>query len=198
MAPRVLVLGLTGSIGMGKTTVGRQLEMMGAKLCSADAIVHRLMGDGGKAVDAIAKLFPKARKGAAIDRKELGAIVFNDKQKLKQLEAILHPLVIAEENSYIERQSRLGARMVVLDIPLLYETGGQKRCDYVLVVSAPGFLQKQRVMKRAGMTEEKLRRILASQMPDRTKRKRADFVISTGLGRGYSFRQAATYIMSIR
>jgi dephospho-CoA kinase len=198
MAPRVLVLGLTGSIGMGKTTVGRQLEMMGAKLCSADAIVHRLMGEGGKAVDAIAKLFPKARKGAAIDRKELGAIVFNDKQKLKQLEAILHPLVVAEENRYIERQSRLGARMVVLDIPLLYETGGQKRCDYVFVVSAPGFLQKQRVMKRAGMTEEKLRRILAAQLPDQTKRKRADFVISTGLGRGYSFRQAATYIKSIR
>jgi dephospho-CoA kinase len=198
MARRVLVLGLTGSIGMGKTTVGRQLESMGAKLCSADAIVHRLMGEGGGAVEIIAKQFPKSRKGNAIDRKELGAIVFNDKEKLKQLEAILHPLVIAEENRFIEQQTRMGARMVVMDIPLLYETNGQKRCDYVLVVSAPGFLQRQRVMKRPGMTEEKFRRILASQMPDRAKRKHADFVVSTGLGRGYSFRQAATFIKGIR
>ncbi len=186
---RALVIGLTGSIGMGKTTAARQLRAMGAKVCNADAIVHRLLASGGKAVAKVSEVFPAALKNGAIDRKALGAIVFQDKQKLKQLEHILHPLVVAQEEHFVRQSSAKGARLVVLDIPLLFETGAQARCDKVLVVSAPYFIQAQRVMSRPGMTPEKFRQVLLSQMPDRQKRRHADQVILTGLGRAFSYRQ---------
>jgi dephospho-CoA kinase len=182
----MIIIGLTGSIGMGKTTVASQLAALGAAVCSADDIVHRLLGAGGAAVAAVGELFPQALKDGAIDRKLLGDIVFHDDEKMQALENILHPLVVAEENRFIEEQRRKGAKFAVLEIPLLYETGAQSRCDAVIVVSAPYFIQKRRVMKRPGMSEAKFQKILSRQLPDRQKRTRADFIVQTGLGLAYS------------
>ena len=194
MVRRTHVIGLTGSIGMGKSTVTRQLEQLGAKTCNADAIVHQLMSRGGKAVEAVAALFPGTLKDGAIDRQTLGKIVFGDKERMKALEAILHPLVVAEEEAFVHRHAANGAKLVVLDIPLLYETSAQDRFDEVIVVSAPAFLQWQRVSRRPGMSAEKYKKILASQIPDRQKRRLADMVVATGLGRGYSLRQLKAYL----
>lgn len=194
----MIVIGLTGSIGMGKSTVAAQFRWLGAKICCADAIVHRLMAKGGAAVSAISRHFPGVVKAGAVDRKALGSIVFADKAKLKQLEAILHPLVIAEEDRFIRNEGRKGARLVVVDIPLLFETGGQARFDLTVTVSAPLFLQKQRVMRRANMTAEKFAAIVRSQMPDREKRRRADVVIQTGLGRHRSFMSVAVCVAALK
>ena len=185
----MIVIGLTGGIGMGKSTVAAQLAALGAKVCNADAVVHRLLATNGAAVDSVGRSFPGVVKGGAVDRKALGAIVFHDKEKMQMLEHILHPLVVAEENAFVETQRRLGAKLVVLDIPLLFETGAEQRCDMVIVVSAPPFIQKQRVLRRPNMNAEKLAAIIASQLPDRGKRKRADVVVATGLGKAFSFRR---------
>jgi dephospho-CoA kinase len=192
----MIIIGLTGGIGMGKSTVSRQFALLGAKVCNADECVHKLMSAGGAAVPEIEKYFPEAvinspspRRGEGyIDRKTLGQIVFADKKKLKVLENILHPLVQKMENDFILRGKKLGAKLVVLDIPLLFETGREKRVDFTVAVSAPTFIQRQRVMARPGMTAEKFERIIASQMQDLEKRHRADFVIPTGLGKAYSFK----------
>lgn len=185
----MIVLGLTGSIGMGKSTAAAELQALGVAVCSSDAIVHQLLGAGGGAVEAVRALFPEAADGQAINRRALGEIVFADEKKLKTLEKIIHPLVVAEENKFIKQQRDLGAKLAALEIPLLFETGAEARCEAVMVVTAPRALQKRRVLKRPGMTEEKFRRILAAQMPDREKRRRADFIVQTGLGRAYSRRQ---------
>ena len=194
----MIVLGLTGSIGMGKSTAAAQLESLGAKAISADAIVHQLLGKGGAAVEAVAAIFPETLEHGVIHRKKLGDIVFWDAEKLKRLEGILHPLVVAEENRFITEQREKGMDFCVLEIPLLYETGAEKRCQFVIVVSAPYFIQKRRVMKRPGMTREKWARILDKQMPDHEKRKRADFVVHTGLGRAYSFFQLKNILKRLR
>lgn len=191
---RVMIIGLTGGIGVGKSTVASQLALMGAKICNADAVVHRLLGKGGRAVVAVGKLFPEVVKGGAVDRKALGAIVFHDDVKMKKLEQLLHPLVVAEETRFAEKNRRLGARFIVLDIPLLYETGAETRFDKVVVAGAPPFLQAMRVLQRPGMTKDTFRRIAARQMPEREKRKRADAVILTGLGKAHSFRQLKAWI----
>lgn len=191
------VIGLTGGIGMGKSTLALQLARLGAKICSADAIVHQLLGQDGEAVDAVGALFPTVVKDGAVDRKALGAIVFADKEQLKRLEQVLHPLVVAAENHFVWEQRRLGAKLVVLDIPLLFETGADARCDVTLTVSAPPFLQRQRVLKRASMSEEKFLRIVRSQMPDREKRRRSDKVVLTGLGKSHSFRQVKQWTMEL-
>jgi dephospho-CoA kinase len=185
----MIVIGLTGSIGMGKSVAAHMLEYLGAKVCHADAIVHRLLGVDGGAVEAVQKAFPSCVKEGAVDRHLLGDIVFAKPEKRRVLENILHPLVVEEENRFLAHARQNGVQLAVLDIPLLYETGAQLRCDAVIVVTAPAFVQRQRVMKRAGMNEEKFRRICAAQMPDWEKRMRADFVVQTGLGRAYSFRQ---------
>lgn len=176
------ILGLTGSIGMGKSTAARQLRRLGCAVHDADAEVHRLLGRGGKAVAAIAAAFPGAVQDGVVDRAVLGAVVFADKVKLRRLEAILHPLVRQAERGFLARARRQRRRLVVLDIPLLFETGGERRCDAVAVVSAPAFVQARRVLGRPGMTRERLAAIRCSQMPDREKRRRADVVIPTGLG----------------
>lgn len=185
----MIVIGLTGSIGMGKSTVARQCAILGAKTLSSDEVVHRLMQPGGKAFSLVAQAFPDAVAQGKIDRKKLGANVFSDEKKLKILEAILHPLVIMEEEKFGRAQKKLGAKILVLDIPLLFETGGERRMDITLVATAPAFIQAQRVLARPNMTREKLAHIRAKQMPDREKRKRADFVIHTGLGKAASMRQ---------
>ena len=180
------ILCLTGSVGMGKTTAARMLRKMGIPVHDADAEVHRLLGRGGAAVKAVEAAFPGVKSGRVIDRAALGRIVFADPPALKRLEAILHPLVRAAERKFLARARREHRKLVVLDIPLLYETKGERRCDGVIVVSAPRPIQLARVLARPGMTKERLAAIEARQMPDRQKRRRADIVIETGLGKRHS------------
>jgi dephospho-CoA kinase len=183
----VILVGLTGSIGMGKSTAAQALKRLGLPVHDADAVVHRLLAPGGRAVAAVLAAFPDAgAPDGGIDRRKLGAEVFGDGAALKRLEAILHPLVGAAKRRFLAAAARRRRRMVVLDVPLLYETGGERACDAVLVVSAPRFLQRQRVMARPGMTLEKFRGILAKQMPDAEKRRRTPHVVPTGLGRRFS------------
>jgi dephospho-CoA kinase len=178
----MIVLGLTGGIAMGKSTAASMFTRRGAALISADAIVHRLLSSGGAGVEPVAAMFPSALKNGAIDRKALGDIVFHDREKLKELEYILHPLVEREEEAFIRRARLMGKSMVVLDIPLLFETDAHLRVDAVAAVSAPGYVQRRRALARPGMTEKKLDDILSRQLPDKKRRRRADFVIPTGLG----------------
>ena len=181
------VLGLTGSIGMGKSTAASMFRYLGVPVHDADATTHELMAPNGLAFDPIARAFPDVIVDGRIDRQPLGKIAFSDPDVLKKLETILHPLIRAAENRFLANQRRLGRKLVVLDIPLLYETAGEKRCDHVSVVSAPWFIQLQRVLSRQGMTDAKFYAILSKQMPDIEKRKRADFIIPTGLGRAVTF-----------
>jgi dephospho-CoA kinase len=179
----MIILGLTGSIGMGKSAAATALRRMGIPVHDADRSVHRLMNHGGAAVGFIEAAFPGAVVAGAVDRAALGKKVFGDGIALKKLESILHPMVRAQERVFLHACRALGRRIAVLDIPLLYETGGEKRCDAVIVVSAPQFLQDQRVLKRKGMSPKRLAEVKARQMPDADKRRRADFVVQTGLGK---------------
>jgi dephospho-CoA kinase len=191
------ILGLTGSIGMGKTTAAAMLRRLRVPVHDADATVHALFASGGAAVALVDAAFPGVIAGGAVDRTALGAKVFGDDAALKRLEAIVHPLVRKAEREFLARQRRRRARLVVLDIPLLFETGGERRCHKVAVVTAPAFLQAQRVLARPGMTPARLAAIRAKQMPDAEKRKRADFVIPTGMGRAFALRRlkAAVRVM---
>ena len=154
----------------------------------ADAAVHRLLANDGRAVAAVAEAFPEAMVDGALDRQLLSARVFADAAALRRLESILHPLVGDERQRFLRRARGARAGLVVLDIPLLFETGGEASCDFVAVVSAPGFVQRRRALRRPGMTADKLDAILARQTRDRDKRRRADFIIPTGRGRNESLR----------
>lgn len=182
MSGRPLILGLTGSIGMGKSETARMFLAEGVPVFDADAAVHALMGPGGAAVAPVEAAFPGVVRNDTVDRKLLGARVFNDPEALRRLEAIIHPLVRRMEQDFMADAAARGAPIVVLDIPLLLETGGEGRCDKVVVVTASPEVQKARVLARPGMTEERLAAILAKQMPDAEKRKRADYVIHTEFG----------------
>lgn len=188
----MIVLGLTGSIGMGKSTTAKMFEEAGIPVHDADAAVHRLYS--GRAVPLIAKEFPDAVRGGIVDRAQLAREVLGDADALGRLERIVHPLVREEEREFLERHRKAGAPLVVLDIPLLYETGTQDRVDRVLVVTASAEEQRRRVLSRQGMSEEKFQSILARQVPDREKRAKADFVIDTGLGMEHA-RQAVRHII---
>lgn len=192
------ILGLTGSIGMGKSTAASMLRRMGIPVHDADATVHALLGPRGKAVAAVERDFPGVVRGDSVDRSELGRRVFGDPAALGRLEAILHPLVREAERKFLQMQARRGRDLVVLDIPLLFETGGDSRCDRVAVVSCPQFLQTQRVLRRPGMSPARLAAILAHQMPDAEKRRRADWVIPTGLGFGPALRRLAGVVTLMR
>jgi len=194
----MLVLGLTGSIGMGKSTAAAALRRLGLPVHDADAAVLRLMERGGAAVQAVAEAFPGVEADGAIDRGRLGAQVLGNDAAMKRLEAILHPLVRAEAHRFLATQARARRPLAVLDIPLLFETGGDALCDAVIVVSAPPFIQRARVLRRPGMTEEKFQAILARQMPDAQKRRRADFVVQTGLNRAHSLRQLTGIVRLMR
>lgn len=183
------ILCLTGSVGMGKTTAARMLRRLGIPVHDADATVHRLLGAGGAAVKPVAAAFPGVKRGKAIDRAALGRTVFADPKELRRLEKILHPLVAEAERKFLAEARRRHEALVVLDIPLLFETRGERRCDGVIVVSAPRAIQLARVMARPGMTRAKLAGIEARQMPDSEKRRRADVVIPTGLGKRYSLQR---------
>ena len=178
----MVIVGLTGSIGMGKSTAARMLRHMGVPVYDADAAVHRLQAPGGRALPPIEAAFPGVVKGGVLDRQALGARVFGNKEALRKLEAIVHPLVAQQQRLFLRRAAMRREPVVVLDIPLLFEGMGERRVDGVLVVSAPAFLQRQRVMARPGMTAEKLAGILRQQVPDAVKRRKATVVIPTGLG----------------
>ncbi|WP_420402944.1 dephospho-CoA kinase [Nisaea sp.] len=184
----MLVLGLTGSIGMGKSTAAAMFRRLGLPVHDADAAVHRLFRAGGAAVAPIGLRFPEAVAEGAVNREILGKLVFGDAAALTDLEAIVHPLVRRERDRFLAHQRRARRRAAVLDVPLLFETGGETVCDFVFVVSAPAFVQRQRVLARSGMTESRLSSILKKQMPDREKRRRADCVLATGLGRAVTMR----------
>jgi len=173
------VLGLTGSIGMGKSATAEIFRRLGAPVHDADAAVHALYR--GRAAPLIEKAFPGTVSNGMVDRARLGAAVLADPERMRALEAIVHPLVREEEEAFLRRVSGQ-APVAVLDIPLLLETGGETRCDAVLVVTAPPQVQRERVLARPGMTEEKFTSILHKQMPDAEKRARAHFILDTGRG----------------
>jgi dephospho-CoA kinase len=174
----MIILGLTGSIGMGKSTAAKMFADAGVPVHDSDEAVHRLYA--GKAAPLIEAAFPGTVVDGTVDRARLAGKVLGDAPALKRLEAIIHPLVRADADSFLARHRAQKAPLVVLDIPLQFETGGRDRVDKVVVVSAPAEIQRQRVMARPGMSEEKLASILAKQTPDAEKRKQADFVIDTG------------------
>jgi dephospho-CoA kinase len=176
----MFILGLTGSLGMGKSTTARFFAEAGVPVHDADAVVHRLYE--GEAVAAIEAAFPGTTAAGKVDRNKLAARVLGDDAALARLEAIVHPLVSAAERRLTAEAEARGENVVVLDIPLLFETGGDARVDAVVVVSAPPEVQQARVLERPGMTMDKLEAILARQMPDAEKRARADFVVDTSRG----------------
>lgn len=180
----MIVLGLTGSIGMGKSTVAAMMGRMGIASHDSDEVARAAIGPGGSAVAEVSAAFPDTydKKTDSIDRQKLGPVVFADPEKRRRLEAIVHPHVWESQRQFLQKQKALGARFAVLDIPLLYETGAETRVDCVIVVSCPARTQRRRVLARPGMTAEKFENIVASQMPDAEKRRRADFVVQTGLG----------------
>ena len=180
----MIVIGLTGGIATGKSTTAKMIMDRGIPLHDADATVHKLMAAGGPATGPVANLFgaDMLTAGGAVDRRRLGRVVFADTALRKQLEAVIHPLVAADRDAFLGEQRLAGAPVVVLDIPLLFETGAEALCDFVILCSAPDEVQRQRAMARDGMTKARLDAILASQMPLAEKRARADAEIDTGLG----------------
>ena len=185
----MLIIGLTGSIGMGKTTTANIFRRLGVPVYDADAMVHKLLGAEGGAVESVAAAFPGVLRGGAVDRASLGEAVFGRPDKLLALEEILHPMVADQKKRFLAANSRQRIRKVVVDSPLLFETGGDGSCDITITVSAPDFIQERRVLGRPGMSQERFNKILDSQMPDYKKRALSDFVVLTGLGRIDSLRQ---------
>ncbi len=192
------VLGLTGSIGMGKTTAANAFRRLRVPVFDADAAVHHLQGRGGAAVRPIEAAFPGTTKDGRVVREALRARVLGDPAALTRLEGIMHPLVRRAEHRFLAAQRRRGVPLVVLDIPLLFETGGRKHVDAVIVVSAPASVQRSRVLRRRGMTPERLAAILARQMPDAEKRRRADHVVQTGQSRHVAQRQIRKIVREMR
>ena len=176
----MIVLGLTGSIGMGKSTTAKMFAEAGVPVHDSDEAVHRLYA--GKAAPLVEAAFPGTTVSGVVDRTELARRVLGDAAALKRLEAIIHPLVRADADAFLARHRAAGAPLAVLDIPLLFETGGRDRVDKVVVVTASPEVQRERVLARPGMSEEKLASILAKQVPDADKRRQADFIIDTGQG----------------
>ncbi|MFN3425187.1 MAG: dephospho-CoA kinase [Novosphingobium meiothermophilum] len=193
---RPFVLGLTGSIGMGKSAVAMMLRELGVPVFDADAAVHHLQGPGGHLVGAIEAAFPGTTGPEGVKRQELGARVFGDVEALKRLEAIVHPAVAQLREAFMIEH--MGEPLVVFDIPLLYEKDHGRDLDAVMVVSAPAEVQRQRVLARPGMTPEKFAHILSLQVPDAEKRARADHVIDTGVTLDETRAQVAALVAAIR
>jgi dephospho-CoA kinase len=194
----VKIIGLTGSIGMGKSTAAAMFRRLGVRVHDADATVHRLLARGGRAVKPVGATFSGVVHDGAVDRAALGRKVFGDPAALRRLEGILHPLVREAAVRFVARARAGGENLIVLDIPLLFETGGERRCDATVVVSAPAFIQRARVLARPSMTEARFAQILKQQMPDREKRARADFVVETGLGKRYTLCRIAEIVSILR
>ena len=194
----MIVLGLTGSIGMGKSNAAAALRRLGVPVAESDRIVHALYRPGGAAVAAVEALFPGTVTDGMVDRAALSERVIKDPAALKKLEAAVHPLVRAAQDKFLRMAAARGYCLVAIDVPLLFEVGGDKRADYVAVVSAPPFVQRSRVLQRPGMSDEKLSAMLARQMPDALKRRRADFVIPTGLSRGHTLRRLKSMVKLLK
>lgn len=188
----MIVLGLTGSIGMGKSTTARMFRDAGVPVHDSDETVHRLYA--GEAARLIEKRFPGVVHDGLVDREKLAKAVLGQPDALKDLERIVHPLVRADADAFLERHRQEGARLALLDIPLLFETGGEDRVDRIVVVTAPVEVQRERVLARAGMTEEKFEAILSRQVPDEEKRRRADYIIDTGQGMDAARRRVAEIV----
>lgn len=188
----MIVLGLTGSIGMGKSTTARMFRESGVPVHDSDETVHRLYA--GKAAPLIEERFPGVVHDGVVDREKLARAVLGQPEALKDLERIVHPLVRADADAFLERHRQAGARLALLDIPLLFETGGEDRVDRIVVVTAPADVQRERVLARPGMTTEKFEAILARQVPDAEKRRRADFLIDTGQGMDAARRRVAEIV----
>ncbi|WP_113425417.1 dephospho-CoA kinase [Rhizobium cremeum] len=192
----MIVVGLTGSIGMGKSTTAKMFADAGIAVNDADRVVHELYR--GKAVEPVEAAFPGAVRNGEVDRSELSKNLARNPANFKLLESIIHPLVRERELEFLEAQRKAAADMVVLDIPLLYETGAEKRVDVVVVVSCDAEIQRKRVLERPGMTPEKFAMILERQTPDAEKRRRADFVVDTGHGLEAARKQVLDIIDSLR
>ncbi|MGE3866321.1 MAG: dephospho-CoA kinase [Hyphomonadaceae bacterium] len=178
----MIVLGLTGSIGMGKSATAKMIAEEGVPVYDADAAVHALYAQGGEAVAPVGEAFPGAVRDGAVDREALRALALGDAEKMRRLEAIVHPLVQEAQRDFLRRAHAAGAPLVVLDIPLLFENGSDKLLDGVIVVTAPAAVQRARVLARPGMDEAAFAHILARQIPDAEKRERADFLVNTAHG----------------
>ena len=194
----MLLIGLTGSIGMGKSETAKMFARHGVPVCDSDALVHALYDEGGAAVEPVGAAFPGVVVDGRVDRERLSREVVGKPEAMRKLEAIVHPLVAKAQQALLERADTGGVAMVVLDIPLLFETGGRARVDVVVVVSAPAELQRQRVLARPGMTAEKLDAILKKQMPDADKRARADFVVDTSKGLAHAEAQVVAIIDALK
>ena len=194
----MIVIGLTGGIGMGKSTVAAVFRRAGIPVFDADAVVHRVQARGGRAVRAIAAAFPGVVRDGAVDRVVLRRVALGDPEAMRLLEQILHPMVRREEARFLARARSGGAWAVVLDIPLLFETGGDRRVDMVVVVSASPRVQEYRVRSRRRMTAAETAAMIARQMPDSEKRRRADVVIQTGLSRFHAARAVRRLIQALR
>ena len=198
MTRRAVRLALTGSIGMGKSTAALALKRMGVPVFDADAAVHAILGKGGEGVAAVEAAFPGVVENGAVVRPRLGQQVFGDRAALARLEAIVHPLVRRAERRFTARAARRRLALVAFDIPLLFETRGARRYDLAAVVSAPVFVQAARVLARSGMTAERLALIRARQTPDAEKRRRADVVIATGIGKRESLARIAALVRRLK
>jgi dephospho-CoA kinase len=192
------IIGLTGGIGMGKSTAAAAFRRAGIPVFDADKAVHTLQAQGGRALPMIGAAFPGTVTGGVLDRSALRSAVLGDPGALKRLEGILHPMVRRMERAFLATARRSGARAAVLDVPLLLETGGQERVDVVVVVSAPRAVQIDRVRKRRKMAAAQIAAVIARQMPDAEKRQLADVVISTGLSRHHAHRQLRRFIQELR
>jgi dephospho-CoA kinase len=197
MAERPYLVGLTGSIGMGKSETAKMFAKLGVPVYDSDAAVHRLYEKDGAAVEPIAKAFPGVVKDGRVDRAELSKLLAADPAGFKKLEALVHPLVAGEQRKFLDKSQQDGAEMAVLDIPLLFETGGHARMDAVVVVSAPFHIQRERVLARPGMTPDKLDQILSRQTPDAEKRAKAHFVVETDKGLERAFEDVKKVVAAL-
>ena len=194
----MVILGLTGSIGMGKTVAAGMFSSLGVPVHDADAAVHRILAENHDVIGQIKNRFPGIAETGPINREVLGARVFGDEKALTDLEAILHPAVRWDQFTFLARAARQRVPLAVLDIPLLFETCADLACDFVAVVTAPSCVQKHRVLRRPGMTRDKLKAILSRQMPDTEKTRRADFLIHSGLGRHAALREVRRIVTLAR
>lgn len=194
----MIVVGLTGSIGMGKTTAAQMFADEGCAVFDADAAVHRLYAKGGKAVPLIRAVFPDAVKQGAVDRGRLGYYMRADLLNLKVLESFIHPWVAQMRAAFLEQSYSDGVDVVVFDVPLLFETGGDINVDYTVTVSAPAEIQRTRVMSRKGMTNDLFEMLVSRQMPDAQKRQRADYVLSTAVSLSDTRKQVQSLLQLLR
>ena len=196
----MIKLGITGSIGMGKSVLSSMLETQGIPVHDSDKAAHQALSPKGKAFEIVAVTFPECwdKKNHVIRRDILGDIVFEDEDKRKELESLIHPAVWDSQHDFIKKHKRLGQKVVAFDIPLLFETGAEKRMDYTLLADAPYWMQRRRVLQRPSMNEEKFLSVVNTQMANQQKASRADFVIPTGLGRAHTMGVLKNVLKQIR